>query len=75
MISTRRFCARPASVSFDATGCASPAPTVTTRDVTTPRPDVFYARLTREAAGRDLGVTGFTSPDDSIQALFEALVR
>jgi ABC-2 type transport system ATP-binding protein len=44
-------------------------------DVTTPRPDQFYARLTREAAERDLGVTGFTSPDDSIQALFETLVR
>ena len=31
VISTRRFCARPASVSFDATGCDSPAPTVINR--------------------------------------------
>jgi ABC-2 type transport system ATP-binding protein len=44
-------------------------------DVTTPRPDVFYARLTAEAAEGDLGVSGCVSPDDSIKALFETLVR
>jgi ABC-2 type transport system ATP-binding protein len=44
-------------------------------DVTTPRPDVFYARLTAEAAEGDLGVSGFASPDDSIKALFETLVK
>jgi ABC-2 type transport system ATP-binding protein len=44
-------------------------------DVTTPKPAAFYARLTAEAADEDLGVDGFTSPDDSIKALFETLVR
>ncbi len=44
-------------------------------DVTTPRPDVFYARLTAEASEGDLGVSGCVSPDDSIKALFETLVR
>jgi ABC-2 type transport system ATP-binding protein len=43
--------------------------------VTTPQPGAFYERLTDEAARRDLGVTGFTSPDDSLQALFDTLVR
>ena len=44
-------------------------------DVTTSRPGDFYARLTAEGAGDDLGVNGFSSPDDSIKALFETLVR
>jgi ABC-2 type transport system ATP-binding protein len=44
-------------------------------DVTTPKPAAFYARLTAESAAEDLGVSGFTSPDDSIKALFETLVR
>jgi ABC-2 type transport system ATP-binding protein len=44
-------------------------------DVTTPKPGAFYARLTGEAAENDLGVSGFTSPDDSIKALFETLVK
>ena len=44
-------------------------------DVTTTRPDVFYARLTTEAAADDLGVAGLVSPDDSLQSLFETLVR
>jgi len=43
-------------------------------DITTPRPDVFYARLTGEASEGDLGVTAVSSPDDSIKALFETLV-
>jgi ABC-2 type transport system ATP-binding protein len=43
-------------------------------DITTPRPGVFYARLTGEAAEGDLGVTAVSSPDDSIKALFETLV-
>jgi ABC-2 type transport system ATP-binding protein len=42
--------------------------------VTTPRPDAFYAELTRAAADDDLGVEGLVSPDDSLQALFETLV-
>jgi ABC-2 type transport system ATP-binding protein len=44
-------------------------------DVTTPRPSVFYARLTAESAQEDLGVQGFSSPDDSVKALFETLVK
>jgi ABC-2 type transport system ATP-binding protein len=44
-------------------------------DVTTPRPGDFYARLTAEAAADDLGVQGFSSPDDSIKALFDTLVK
>jgi ABC-2 type transport system ATP-binding protein len=44
-------------------------------DVTTPRPHEFYSRLTAEGARDDLGVAGFTSPDDSMQALFETLVK
>ena len=44
-------------------------------DATTPKPAEFYARLTADSAGGDLGVTGMTSPDDSIQALFDTLVR
>jgi ABC-2 type transport system ATP-binding protein len=43
--------------------------------VTTPQPAAFYERLTEEAARTDLGVNGFTSPDDSLQALFDTLVR
>lgn len=42
--------------------------------VTTPRPDAFYAELTRAAADDDLGVEGLQSPDDSLQALFDTLV-
>jgi len=30
-ISTRRFCARPASVALEATGCDGPKPTAETR--------------------------------------------
>ena len=44
-------------------------------DVTTPKPNVFYARLTAESAAEDLGVDGFTSPDDGVKALFDALVK
>jgi ABC-2 type transport system ATP-binding protein len=44
-------------------------------DVTTPKPGAFYARLTAEAAADDLGVQGFSSPDDSIKALFDTLVK
>jgi len=44
-------------------------------DVTTARPDVFYRRLTQEAAADDLGVEGFHSPDDTLAALFETLLR
>ena len=44
-------------------------------DVTTSRPGVFYTRLTAEGSSDDLGVSGFSSPDDSIKALFETLVR
>ncbi len=43
-------------------------------DVTTPFPQTFYDRMTREAADDDLGISGMTSPDDSLQALFEALI-
>lgn len=43
-------------------------------EVTTPRPDLFYGRLTEAAAGQDLGITAFESPDDSLQALFETLL-
>jgi len=42
--------------------------------LTTPRPDAFYADLTRAAADDDLGIEGLVSPDDSLQALFETLV-
>ncbi len=44
-------------------------------DVTTPRPGEFYARLTEEAAAEDLGVEAFSSPDDSVKALFDTLVK
>ncbi len=44
-------------------------------DVTTPLPDQFYARLTETAATEHLGVTAFSSPDDSLQALFDMLVK
>jgi len=44
-------------------------------DVTTPQPATFYERLTKEAAADDLDVRGFSSPDDSIKALFETLVK
>jgi ABC-2 type transport system ATP-binding protein len=43
--------------------------------VTTPRPDAFYAEMTRACSEEDLGVEGLTSPDDSLAALFETLVR
>ncbi len=43
-------------------------------DLTTSRPATFYERLTAEAADADLGILGLESPDDSLQALFEALV-
>jgi len=43
-------------------------------DVSTPRPDVFYAALTQACAEDDLGVTGMSSPDDSLKALFDTLV-
>lgn len=43
--------------------------------VKTPRPDVFYADVTALAAAEDVGITGLDSPDDSIAALFETLVR
>ncbi len=44
-------------------------------DVTTPRPDLFYALLTEACADDDLGVQGLSSPDDSLQALFDTLVN
>lgn len=44
-------------------------------DVTTPRPDLFYALLTEASAADDLGVEGLSSPDDSLQALFDTLVN
>jgi ABC-2 type transport system ATP-binding protein len=42
--------------------------------VTTPKPDAFYAELTRAASAEDLGIDGLVSPDDSLQALFDTLV-
>ena len=44
-------------------------------DLTTPQPDVFYTRFTEAAAESDLGVTAISSPDDSLQSLFETLLR
>ena len=52
----------------------SVAVTATGLRVTTPRPDAFYAELTRAAAEDDLAIEALASPDDSVQALFEALV-
>jgi ABC-2 type transport system ATP-binding protein len=43
-------------------------------DVTTPQPDRFYKRLTDEIASTPHGVSGWSSPDDSLHALFETLV-
>ncbi len=44
-------------------------------DVTTLRPDVFYRRVTQACAEADLGIEGLSSPDDSLQALFDTLVN
>jgi ABC-2 type transport system ATP-binding protein len=44
-------------------------------DVTTTRPDLFYALLTESCAADHLGVEGLSSPDDSLQALFDTLVN
>ena len=38
------------------------------------RPEQFYAEMTRAAAAEDLGVEALDSPDDSLAAVFEALV-
>lgn len=43
--------------------------------VTTPAAETFYAELTRAAAADELGIAGYTSPDDSLGALFETLVK
>jgi ABC-2 type transport system ATP-binding protein len=44
--------------------------------VETVRPDVFYARLTQLAASGELGaIHEVTSPDDTLQAVFEYLVH
>ena len=43
-------------------------------DVTTPRPDRFYALLTAACVDDDLGVEAVGSPDDGLQALFDTLV-
>jgi ABC-2 type transport system ATP-binding protein len=44
-------------------------------DVTTLRPDHFYALVTEVCAAEDLGIHGISSPDDSLQALFDTLVN
>ena len=44
-------------------------------DVTTPRPDIFYGLLTDACVAEDLGVEGISSPDDSLQALFDTLLN
>ena len=44
-------------------------------DVTTPRPDVFYCLVTAACADEGLPVEGLSSPDDGLQALFDALVH
>ncbi len=44
-------------------------------DVTTSRPDLLYATLTEACAADELGVLGVASPDDGLQALFDALVH
>jgi ABC-2 type transport system ATP-binding protein len=44
-------------------------------DVTTLRPDLFYKLVTEVCAETDLGIEGLSSPDDSLQALFDTLVN
>jgi ABC-2 type transport system ATP-binding protein len=44
-------------------------------DVTTLRPDVFYRLVTEACAAEDLGIEALSSPDDSLQALFDTLVN
>jgi len=44
-------------------------------DVTTQRPDLFYQLVTEACAETDLGIEGMSSPDDSLQALFDTLVN
>ena len=41
----------------------------------TARPDEFYGRLTQMAASGEAAVEEITSPDDTLQAVFEYLVR
>jgi ABC-2 type transport system ATP-binding protein len=44
--------------------------------VETPRPDVFYSRLTEVAASGEAGaIEEVTSPDDNLQAVFNYLVK
>jgi hypothetical protein len=43
--------------------------------IQTARPDEFYTRLTSLAASGDAAIDEITSPDDTLQAVFEYLVQ